>query len=191
MKRILVLIAVIAVVLAGVWQYSSAKDNKAVKEKVMTEKKVLIAYYSLSGNTKAVAEKIQNITGGDIFEIEPVKPYPNEYNAVVELAKREKAAEATPDIKGSVDVSKYDVIFVGTPVWWYTMATPVRTFVSKNDFSGKVIAPFCTHGGGGASATFSDIKKYASAAEVLEGFSTYENSADEKSTLNWINSLKI
>lgn len=157
----------------------------------MTEKKVLIAYYSLSGNTKAVAEKIQKITGGDIFEIEPVKPYPTEYNAVVELAKQEKATEATPDIKGSVDVSKYDVIFVGTPVWWYTMATPVRTFVSKNDFSGKVIAPFCTHGGGGASATFSDIKKYAPVAEVLEGFSTYENSADEKSTLNWINSLKI
>ena len=191
MKKIFILIAVIMVIFAGVWQYSAAKENKNVKEKVMAEQKILVAYYSLSGNTKAVAEKIQKLTGGDIFEIEPVKPYPTEYNTVVQIAKKEKNEETMPELKGSIDVSKYDVVFVGTPVWWYTMATPVRTFVAKNNFDGKIIAPFCTHGGGGASATFSDIKKYASNATVLEGFSTYENSADEKSVSNWVKNLKI
>lgn len=155
----------------------------------MSDKKILIAYYSLSGNTKAVAEKIQNLTGGTLYEIVPQKPYPSDYNTVVEVAKQEKQNGVYPELKSSVDVTNYDVIYVGTPVWWYTMAGPVKTFLKTNDFSGKVIAPFCTHGGGGASKTYTDIAEYATGAEIREGLTTYEHTASEADVKNWIAGL--
>lgn len=158
----------------------------------MTDKNILVAYYSYSGNTKVVAEKIKKITGGNIVEIIPVNPYPTGYNEVVQLAKTEKENNVLPAIKPiDKDVSKYDVIFVGTPVWWYTMASPVKTFIANNKFDGKVIVPFCTHGGGGESETFTDIKKFAPKATVKTGFSTYEGTANDKNTEEWIKSLNL
>jgi len=143
----------------------------------MTDKKILIAYYSHSGNTKAVAEKIQSLIGGDLFEIVPVNRYPEDYNTIVNQAKLEKQNDIRPEIESSGNVKDYDTIYIGTPVWWYTMASPVRTFIAENDFSGKTIIPFCTHGGGGASNTYSDMQKLASGAVVKEGYASYENSA--------------
>jgi len=157
----------------------------------MSGKKILIAYYSHSGNTKAAAEKIQSITGGELYEIKPVKPYPAEYNAVVEMAKQEKNTDFYPEIEDNCDVQIYDVIFTGTPVWWYTLSGPVKTFLKKNNFEGKLLVPFCTHGGGGASNTYSDMKKLAAAAEVAEGFTSYGNSAGVDDIKKWISSLKI
>ena len=83
---------------------------------------------------------------------------------------------------------QYDVIILGTPVWWYTMASPVKTFLKENNTSGKTIIPFCTHGGGGASSTFTDMAKLAPEAKVLEGFEVYErgdNKTDEQIT-EWL-----
>ena len=94
-----------------------ANQNKEVN---MNNKKVLVAYYSHSGNTKAVAEKIQRLTGGDIFEITPKTPYPKEYNIVVEQASKEKARDFFPELADNGNVKDYDIIFIGTPVWWYT-----------------------------------------------------------------------
>ena len=149
-------------------------------------KKVLIAYYSHSGNTKSIAEKIKEITGGDIFEIKTVQAYPRNYNDVVEQAKDEKNRDIRPELAENCDISEYDKIFIGTPVWWYTFATPVKTFLTTNDFSGKTIMPFCTHGGGGASSTFSDIEKLCPTADVKEGFTSYQNSAKESEIKDWI-----
>lgn len=158
----------------------------------MTDKKVLIAYYSYSGNTKAAAEKIQKLTGGDLFEIEVKVPYPAKYNDVVAQAKKEKNENFLPELKVNVDnLSQYDMVFIGTPVWWYTMAPPVKTFITNNNFDRKIIAPFCTHGGGGASSTYIDMQKMISNAKVLQGLTTYENTADEKNISEWIKSLEL
>ena len=157
----------------------------------MSNKKVLIAYYSYSGNTKRVAEKIQQLTNGDIFEIVPKKAYPNNYNDVVNLAKDEKQKDIKPELTDNGNVKDYDIIFLGTPVWWYTMASPVKTFISNNDFSGKTIVPFCTHGGGGASSTYIDMQKLAKGAKVTEGYTSYENSAKDSEIADWINKLKL
>lgn len=192
MKRVLS-IFVVAVLIAsfGFYQYSKVEAKKT-EENIMTDKKILIAYYSHSGNTKAVAEKIKNVTGGDIVEIIPEKPYPNGYNELVELAKVEKTNNVMPKIKPiGKNVADYDVVFVGTPVWWYTMASPVKTFIADNNFDGKTIAPFCTHGGGGESATFTDMKKLAPNATVKTGFSTYERTANDKNVADWIKSLNL
>lgn len=165
-----------------------ANQNKEVN---MNDKKVLVAYYSLSGNTKAVAEKIQRLTGGDIFEITPKTPYPKEYNVVVEQASKEKARDFFPELADNGNVKDYDIVFVGTPVWWYTMAGPVKTFLRENDFTGKIIVPFCTHGGGGESTTYIDMQKLAPHAKVLQGYISYENSAKENDIKNWITGLKL
>ena len=155
----------------------------------MAEKKILVAYYSHSGNTKKVTELIHAQLGGDVFEIVPTKAYPNDYNSLVQVGKQEKEQNIYPEINENADLTAYDTIFVGTPVWWYTMAGPLKTFLKENDFAGKTIVPFCTHGGGGASNTYSDIKKLAPAADVLEGYTSYEDSANEVEVKKWIDGL--
>lgn len=180
---------IILVALIGVLFFN--QKSLAKKEIDMSNKKVLIAYYSYSGNTKRVAEKIQQLTNGNIFEIVPKKAYPNNYNDVVNLAKDEKQKDIKPELTDNGNVKDYDIIFLGTPVWWYTMASPVKTFISNNDFSGKTIVPFCTHGGGGASSTYIDMQKLAKGAKVTEGYTSYENSAKDSEIADWINKLKL
>lgn len=135
--------------------------ENAAAQKVETEPgKILIAYYSWSGNTRFAAEQIQKLTGGTLFEIKPVKAYPSEYSACVDQAKQECRDEFKPELATKVeDFSKYDVIFVGTPNWWSTMAPPVRSFLAGYDFSGKTVIPFVTHGGGGMARCERDMRK--------------------------------
>jgi len=155
----------------------------------MTDKKNLVVYYSYSGNTKSVAEKIKTITNGDLFEIKTVQEYPRNYTDVVNQAKKEKEQDFKPELSENIDITGYDTIFIGSPVWWYTFSTPVKTFLSQHDFSGKTIMPFCTHGGGGASNTYTDIEKLCPGADVKIGFTSYENSAKESEIEQWINTL--
>ncbi|MGN0728018.1 flavodoxin [Treponema sp.] len=112
--------------------------------------KTLVVYYSYSdtGNTRRIAQEIQKKTGADIAEIEPVVPYSDNYDEVVDKAKRDVARNFKPEIKPlKVSLSDYDTIIIGTPTWWYKMASPVLTFMSSSDFSGKKVALFCTHAG--------------------------------------------
>lgn len=112
------------------------------------DKKVLVAYFSHSGNTRAVAERIAAATGADLFEIVPQKPYPAEYRAVVDQARREIAADYRPALKTDLpDAGRYDVIYIGSPCWWSTVAPPVATFLAAHDFTGKTLIPFMTHEG--------------------------------------------
>ena len=155
----------------------------------MKENNILIAYYSHSGNTKRLAEIIQRVAGGDLFEIKPKKEYPKNYNEVVSLAKIEKEEKTKPELIDNGDTEKYDIVFLGTPVWWYTYATPIRTFLIQNDFDNKIIIPFCTHGGGGESMTYKDIEEMAKGAFVKEGFTSYGTSATVQDVQEWVNKV--
>lgn len=177
----------IAVIAAGIIGGGIMFANDNTEPIDMGGKKVLVAYYSYSGNTKAVAEKIQKFTGGDIFEIKPAKAYPANYNDVVNLAQTEKAQDAKPELMDNGNTEGYEIIFLGTPVWWYTMASPVRTFLSVNKFDGKTILPFCTHGGGGESSTYTDMQKLAPGAKFTAGYTSYERSAKDADIKKWIN----
>lgn len=135
-----------------------------------TSGKALIVYYSYSGNTRVIAQQIRQATGGDIFEIQPVNDYPKEYKAVVDQAKKEVNENYKPALKTKVEnMEHYDVIFVGSPCWWYTIAPPVATFLSSYDFTGKTIVPFMTHEGSRMGHSEADIKKLCEGAVVLEG----------------------
>ena len=187
-KLFFIIPAVIILAAAGWLTYTFAQSSQK-EGAVMSDKNILIAYFSHSGNTEFIAKKIQAKTGGDLFKIEPSTPYPQNYNTVVEQAKKEKQADFYPELKEKVSgIEKYDVIILGTPVWWYTMASPVKTFLKENNTGGKTIIPFCTRGGGGASSTFTDMAKLAPEAKVLEGFEVYErgdNKTDEQIT-EWL-----
>ena len=112
-------------------------------------KKMLIAYYSWSnGNTKRIAGMLQEKTDADIVRIDTVEPYKGSYNDVVNQGQEEVNNGYKPQIQRlTVCPADYDVIAIGTPTWWYTMAPAVRTFIEENNFKGKTVIPFMTNGG--------------------------------------------
>ena len=138
--------------------------------------KPLVVYFSLTENTKKVAEAIQQQTGADIFRLEAKEAYPDDYKTQTEIAKKE-LAEGTlrPVAAMPENLEQYDTIFVGSPVWWGTMATPVRTFLTEANLTDKKVIPFVTHGGGGADESFEDTAKLAKGAHVeMNGWSSFK-----------------
>lgn len=129
----------------------------------------LILYYSYGGNTKRIAEMIQKKIGGDLAEIETVEPYSGDYNSVVEQGQREVNRGYMPEIKPlKVNVQAYDRIVLGSPVWWYTFAPAMKTFLNTYNLSGKIVFPFATNGGW-IGHTFSDFEKECKGADVRKG----------------------
>jgi flavodoxin len=176
-------------------------DEKGVIR--IMSKKSLIAYFSRKGNnyvngsivnltvgnTEVAAAMIQKITGSDMFHIEPVKPYPTDYNESTEVAQEELLKNARPELTSKAhDMDAYDVIYLGYPNWWGTMPMPVFTFLEAYDFSGKTIIPFCTHEGSGMGRSESDIKKLCPGTKVEKGLpirgSNVQNS--EKEIYKWL-----
>ncbi|MBP2635277.1 MAG: hypothetical protein H6Q72_1184 [Firmicutes bacterium] len=154
-------------------------------------KKALVVYYSYTGNTRALAEQIRQSVDGDIFEIQPVTPYSTDYDTVVNQGKKEVESGYKPPLKKKVDnLSSYEVIFVGTPIWWYTIAPPVATFLSESELAGKTIIPFCTHGGYGAGHSLEDIKKLAPKSQVLDELVlSGSNKYEQKEILAWLSKV--
>ncbi|MDR3709290.1 MAG: flavodoxin [Capsulimonadaceae bacterium] len=132
--------------------------------------KVLVAYFSHSGNTRVVAEEIKRIVGADLFRIEAVASYPEDYNAVVEQARQEQSANARPILTSAAsNIADYDTVILGYPNWWSTMPMPVFTFLESNDLSGKTIAPYCTHEGSGMGRSERDLAAACPHSRVRSG----------------------
>ena len=132
---------------------------------------ILIAYFSWSGNTEALAEMIQAETGGDLFRIETVEPYTDDYDTLLEIAQTEQQEGARPQIAGQVeDWDSYNVIFVGYPNWWSDAPMAVYTFLESYDFTGKTLIPFNTSASGGFGRSLTGVAESAAGAEILDGF---------------------
>lgn len=199
MKKILILMLSILMMLmtgCGGDEKNSA-DNKKVEPATSenktpaTEKnssaekksggKILIVYYSRTGdnyevgviekgNTHIVADMIAEKTGADMFEIKPVKEYPEDYHECTEVAKQELAEKARPEYVGKVEnLEQYDTIFLGYPIWWSDLPPVVYTFLESNDFSGKTIIPFCTSAGEYMTGKENEIPQFAKGATMREG----------------------
>ena len=112
-------------------------------------KKLLIVYYTWSnGNTARIARKLQSVAGGELLQIDTAVPYAGSYDDVVNRGQDEVRRGYEPMLKPiDVNMASYDVIAVGTPTWWYTMAPAVLTFLHGHDFTGKTVVPFMTNGG--------------------------------------------
>ena len=133
--------------------------------------KSLVVYFSRTGNTKAVAEQIQSLTGSDIVELKTVVPYPSSYNDCLTQAQEEKANNARPELSTTVsNMSEYDTVYVGYPIWCYTAPMAIFTFLESYDFTGKAVIPFCTSGSTSITESVTDIRSLCSGANVLDGF---------------------
>jgi len=131
-------------------------------------KKLLIVYYSWSnGNTERIAKELQNIAGGDLLKIDTAVPYSGSYDEVVDQGQREVNRGYEPELKPlTVNPADYDVIAVGTPTWWYTMAPAVKAFFHGQDFTGKTVVPFMTNGGW-PGHVIKDMKKACPGAKTI------------------------
>lgn len=134
--------------------------------------KTLVLYFSVYGTAKKTAEEIAGQTGADLQEIIPAEPYDSNrdhYNALARRARNEHDKDMRPVIKEPIDITGYDTIFIGYPMWWYTFPMIIYTLFDQLDFSGKTIIPFNTHMGSGDGGTYNTIRELEPGAEVREG----------------------
>jgi len=156
--------------------------------------KALVVYYSRTGNTREIASQIHKKIGGDIVEIQPVESYPDDYNACTKQAKQELNSGHKPALKTKFEnIGAYDVIFVGSPNWWSTIAAPVKTFLSEYDLSGKTIVPFITHEGSGLALSVTDIATLCPNSTVLDGLAVRGGSSRTAQNIvsEWLRKLGI
>ena len=149
--------------------------------------RILVVYFSWSGNTEGAAEIIGEKTGARVEELILTEPYSSNYNTVLDQAQEDLNNDARPELETTIEnMDDYDVIFIGYPNWWATIPMPIATFLESYDFSNKVIIPFCSHGGGGLGQSVTDIAKLAPNSRLGEplsihysGGSTLESDIDE------------
>jgi flavodoxin len=166
-------------------------------------KSILIAYFSRSGgnyvngsimnlpvgNTEVAAKRIHESTGANLFKINPVKKYSEDYRICTEEAKQELRTNARPELSEKLDtIDGYETIILAYPNWWGTMPMPVWTFLEGYNFSGKTILPLCTHEGSGLGGSERDIKKLCPDAKLQKGLSIYGGSviSSEKVIEAWL-----
>lgn len=156
--------------------------------------RILTVFHSRSGNTKVLASIIHAQLGGDIAEIRPATPYSDDYDTATVEARHQLITGQRPTNQPlSVDVASYDVIFVGSPLWWGTLSVPTITFLTQYDLAGKTIIPFSTNGGGSRDKTFDDVRMICASSKVLSGFKTKGSSVsrDHLKVKSWLRDLTI
>ena len=179
----------VLVVLVGTIFVVKNKNGGEVMAESKSNKKVLVAYFSASGVTARVADRLSKAIGADIFEIKPAQVYTSadldwtnkKSRSSVEMDDR----NSRPEIANKVEnMSQYDVIFVGFPIWWYREPSIIDTFMESYDFSGKQIIPFATSGGSGMSDSGSIMQKLAPNAKVDSG-KRFSSGVSEKDLKDW------
>jgi flavodoxin len=170
---IIVFVVVVVAVCAVAGYVILGKRNTEAKVALTAKPqgKIAIVYYSQSQvqNTALIAKWIQKQVGGDLFQLEMVEPYPEPYVETLKVAGKHHREGTRPALKSIPDLAGYDIVFFGSPIWYGTYAPPAATFLDANKLAGKKIAPYCTHGGGGAGNFFSDVAKACPDAKVLDG----------------------
>ncbi len=154
--------------------------------------KKLVAYFSASGVTRKVAETVAEAAGCDLYEIEPKVPYTKadlnwmdkKSRSSVEMSDKKIRPELADN---DIDISSYDEIIIGFPIWWYVAPTIINSFLEKYDFSGKKIVLFATSGGSGFGNTVSELQPSAPGAQIVEG--KLLNRATKQDISNWVKGL--
>ena len=155
--------------------------------------KILVSYFSASGVTKRVAEKIAEAIKGDLFEIEPVEKYTPEdldwTNKKSRSSVEMQNKSFRPKIKdNNLDISNYDIILIGFPIWWGDVPKIILTFLDTYDLSGKTVIPFCTSGGSGISTSMNTLRNYNQNINWIDG-EQFLSGASKNAIESWINSL--
>ena len=156
--------------------------------------KILVVYFSWGGNSRTLAGYAKDITGGDIFEIVPAQPYPSQYRATTQQAREELDNNYLPEIKNQINnLSSYNTIILVYPNWWGTIPQIVKRFLQDNDFSGKTIAPICTHEGSRMGRSVTDIRALCPNSTITEGLDVRGGSVSgaRNTVRDWINKIGV
>ena len=172
---------------------TNTEINTTQKEKTNNEttssKKVAVVYFSATGTTKTVAEYIKDAANADIFEIVPKQKYSNTdlnwNDNSSRSTKEQNDKNARPEIQNNIDVSSYDVIFIGYPIWWGDTPRIIQTFMEGHDLKGKTMIPFCTSGGTGISTSENTLKAYSG----INWISGKRLTTSQSEVTNWVKSL--
>ena len=171
----------------------SSEETNAATE-TTGDSNTLVAYFSWSGNTEAMANLIAEQTGGTLFEIAPATPYTDDYDALLDIAQQEQADNARPGLAATVENwDSYDVVFVGYPDWWSDAPMLIYSFLESYDWAGKTLVPFCTSGGSGFGRSLDKLPDSAPGATILEGLhvsgSSVDGAADQ--VAEWVAGLNL
>ena len=150
---------------------SEMKDINTTIDFKVEPGKVLIVYLSRTNNTRAIAEIIHKNVGGTLVALELEKPYPENYQAIVQQVVEENETGYLPPLKTKIDnIQNYDVVFVGFPTWGMKLPPPMKSFLKQYDLSRKTVIPFNTNAGYGVGTSFETVKELCKTSKVLEGF---------------------
>lgn len=155
--------------------------------------KTAIVYYSLSGNTKKVAEEIQKQTGAALFEIRTAKPYPQSYTRVTQLVQEQRDSGTLPDLESmSIRLGDYDTVYIGSPIWYGDSALPLRKWLQENSLAGKKVAAFFTSGGSTIAGAMADMRERIKGADMSEGLWILDASAKnvERKVADWLGRIR-
>ena len=193
MRKILVAVLVVMAVVSSAFA-AEAKMLIAVFSRA--DENYAVGYIEV-GNTMKLAQAIQQKTGAELFEVAPAKKYPADYDTCIDVAKKEQARKARPAIAQDKDISEYDVIFLGYPVWWGDIPMCMYTFIEAHDWAGKTVIPFCTSEGSGAGSTDRTLKNALKGADVkrvmsMRGTTTQNNASETENTVDrWLKTLGL
>lgn len=151
--------------------------------------KTLVAYFSASGVTKGLAQKVASATGGDLYEITPAVPYTDAdldwRNSKSRSSIEMKDKSSRPEIVGKVEnMADYDTVYIGFPIWWYVAPTIINTFMEQYDLAGKTVIPFATSGSSGMGNTNAELAPSCKGAVLKDG-KRFEANADEAEIKTW------
>lgn len=167
-----------------------AASETSAEQRPAEAGRILVAYYSRTGNTAVIARQIRRAMDAKQFEIKTETPYPEDYEATVEQARRETQSQYLPPLGHFVaDIGRYDTVYLGMPIWGMTAPPVIRSFLRAHNLSGKVVIPFITHGGYGLGNSIDVLRAHMPGADLRPAFSMEAD--QERKTLEQVSSWLV
>lgn len=185
------LIIFFALLVVAVCKFHELKNIKYKQPQLLTDKKILTVYYSNGGHTKEVAQNLRSIVGGDIKEIKLIEKYPNNIFKMSKLVRKQIKEDYLPKIE-NIDISNYDIVFVGSPIWNFSMSLPTKVFLKNNNFENKTLIPFFTYSGGtNKNNVINKIKETTNAKDLRKPLFMFENGIflTKEQLIKWLNNI--
>ena len=167
------------------------KNIKYIQPEILSNKKILIAYYSNGGNTKSVANNLQSVIGADIKEIKLIEKYPDNVFKMSKLVREQIKEGYIPETE-NINISDYEIIFIGSPVWNLSLSLPVKSFLKNNNFENKTLIPFFTYSGGvNRSKIINEFKDLTNSNDIKKPLFMFENGIFlvKEQIIKWLNKI--
>lgn len=172
-------------------KFNKLKNITYNQPQLLSNKKILTIYYSNGGHTKEVAQNLHSIVGGDIKEIQLHEKYPNNIFKMSKLIRKQIKEGYLPKIE-SIDISNYDIVFIGSPIWNFSISLPIKTFLKNNNFENKTLIPFFTYSGGACKKNIiNEISGVAGVNDVRKPLFLFENGIflTKEQLIKWLNNI--